>query len=258
MTTQTSDVGPLLMPLPAGDVGDKIADTTVEALLDFLAWSLNTELSTKLGNVNGTSNVAVPTNNRYAWDPLEPVNKIKFNVPALFVWWDGKSTHSYYSILQAMRTREIQALYIFQELPGRDAMAHRSGLFNSVDAAFFRAADRESHPSYSYNSAPLGTELSNSVGDLGSWGWDYVGGQGVNRIKIGEQPRPLNNPIEGRQNRVGRDYPGFAAKFLIHELVQTTQPEDPENVTRDSVIQILNDGVEILDRTLTGTDGTDC
>lgn len=256
MTTQTSAVGALTLPYEAARVEAALADPVVDALLDFLAWSLCQELDDRLATLNGTSSTAVPTNSRYAYNPLEPTNRVRFRPPALFCWWDGNSTSTQWTMLQRLRTRSVKALYVFQELPSLSAMNQRRGLFNAVDSAFERAADRDGHPLYSYAGKPAGTELSRSVGaDL--WEWSYVGGKGITRVQLGEPLKTVDSPTANRQQMVGRDFPAFAAEFQVRELVELPQPEDSTDVLIDSAFSISHDGVEILDRTMLGTDGTD-
>ncbi len=253
MTTHTSDIGALTLPLMAGVVGDKLEDPVVEAMLDFLGFYLNNDLNSKLANLRGTSSVASPADNRYSWDPSEPRgHKIKRPAPSLFVFWDGRSQVLPFSQLQRVRNRHVDALYVFDELPSDTALELRSGLFNAVDGVFAKAADRNYHPLYSYNNTTLGTRLDESIGDLGHWEWTYVGGQGIRRVGIGD-----TNVSNLGARTAGRHYPGFAGRFLVRELIQPTQPEDPANVLRDSPMTINNDGVEILDRTLEAPDGAD-
>ena len=87
--TETSQVGPLTLPIQAGATNAKLEDPVVEVLLDYLAWSLNNDLSAKLAQLTGTSSVAVPTANVFTFDPFEPRgHSVKRPVPSLFVWWD--------------------------------------------------------------------------------------------------------------------------------------------------------------------------
>jgi hypothetical protein len=256
MTTQTSDVGATLLPLAAGDVGDALSDPIVDAILDFVAWYLNNDLNAKLAKLNGTSEVAVPTQNRFAFDPTEPQGiKSSFKLPALFVWWDGLAQKMPFSQLQDRRVRSIELLYIFQELPATAALELRSGLFAAVDASIAKAAERGYHPSYSYNSKTAGTRLDASIGDYGSWCWDYIGGQGIKRIGLGDSNTTNFGSRNPSTRTAGKSHPAFAGRFRVEELIQPPQPEDPTNITRDSACAIDNDGVRILDRVLEAPDG---
>ena len=249
--SQTSDVGPLELPHPAGVLKAKLEDPIIETLIDFIAFYLNNDISPKLALLPGTSSVAVPSANKFTFDPLEPRGqRVRRPVPSLFLWWDGNSTRWQYSQLQGGRIRNLNLLYIFDELPALAEMDRRSGLMNAVAASIEKAAEREYHPLYAPNGKPLGTEMSNSIGDLAMWEWSYLGGRGVQRIGIDDQGRGTDIA-----RPAGRHYPGFAAQLMVRELIQPPQPVDPAGVTQDSLMTIENDGVEIMQRVLDAPDG---
>lgn len=230
MPSATSLVGALTLPVAAGTAQQRIADPVLDALLDFLAWSLGTDLSARLAQLTGTGATAVPTANRYAHDPQHPRGRsIRFQLPALFMWWGGQSTIAPYSTLRTRRERELSALYIFDELPGTDETVRREGLFAAADACFAKAAQGNGHPSYGYGSAAAGTPLTQSVGGIGSWAWRYIGGATVQRIGIDDAS--TGNVRRGAAS--GRDFPAFAARFLVHELVAGPTLADPGDVLSD-------------------------
>lgn len=253
MLSTTSPVGALTLPLPAGASQAQLADPVVEALLDFLAWTLCHDLDAKLGQLLATGATAVPAANRYSYDPFEARgDRVRRRVPSLFVWWDGQSQPWRPTQLQRGRQREVKALYIFQEHPGHAEMARRSGMFAAVDASWAKAADLGGHPSYSYGGKPAGTLLENSVGDWGSWDWEYLGGRGVQRVGIDDP-----NTDQLGVHVSGQHFPAFAAVFSVREVIVSSQPVDPTNVTTDSPFATTEGGAPMLDRTLEPTDGQD-
>jgi hypothetical protein len=257
MPSQTSDVGALTLPLAAGRPKDAIVDPVVEALLDFLSFSLNDALNTKLGSMNGFSEQAVPPGNRYAFDPTEPQgHKARFRLPSLFMWWDGKSQWWEWSQLQDARRRFISLLYVFEEPPGRDALELRRGLFAAVDSTLLKAAQRGYHSSYAYNGAAPGTMLINSLGDYGTWAWDYMGGQGIQRIGIGDSNTSNFGMREPTSRDAGRSRPAFAARFMVEELVQAEQKVYPDDLLQDSPADIQHNGAPLLSRVLGAPDGS--
>jgi hypothetical protein len=252
MTTPTGQVGALTLPVPvASPTTAKLTDPVVEAILDYLAWSLNTDLSMRLAQLTGTSTTAVPTANRFTFDPFEPRgHSVRRPVPALFVWWDGTSTPYPFSQLHNGRQRTISVMYIFDELPALAEMDRRSGLMAAVEASVVKALDRRHHPSYSYNSMPLGTPIDESVGDAHQWDVAYLGGQGIQRVGIDDTS---TTPALDRPS--GRHYPAFVALLRVRELVQPVQPSAPDGELHDSLFTIKNDGVTIMERVLEAPDG---
>ena len=253
--SQTSPVGALTLPVPAGTSQAQFTDPVVAALLDFLAWSLNNDLNSKLTNMTALEAAAISTatpNNRYPFDPFHPRgHSIKRRVPALYVWWPGESTVWRPNMTQKARTRDIHALYVTEEHSAFDEMERRVGLMAAVDASWHKAALRGAHPSYSYNSKPTGTPLEDSTGEYASWDWEYVGGQAIRRVNVDD---PNTTHVGGRAQ--GQSLPGFAAVFRVRELVLAPILTDPDDVTTDSTFALTHDGADIdFDRVLEAPDG---
>lgn len=253
--SQTSPVGALTLPVPAGDSQEQFTDPVVAALLDFLAWSLTNDLDSKLANLTATDAAALSISapdNRYPFDPFHPRgHHIKRNIPALYVWWPGDSTVWRPNMTQLGRARDIHALYVVQEMPQYDEMERRVGLMSAVDASWLKAANRGAHPSYSYNSKPNGTPLEDSTGEYSSWEWEYIGGQAIRRVNVDD---PNTAHVGGRAQ--GQSLPGFAAMFRVRELVLFPIMTDPDDVTTDSTFSATHNGADIdFDRVLEAPDG---
>lgn len=254
MPSQTSAVGPLPLPIAAGALGDRIADPAVDALLDFLSYSLNASLNAKLANVAGTSTTAVPTANRFPFNPTDPRgHHVRLPVPSLFVWWDGKSQpFERMSAIYEYRQRELQVLYVFDELPSMAAMTVRAGLLAAVDATFFKAAERGYDPAYAYGSAAAGQLLQFMAADPDLFSFTYQGGS-PGRFGI-------NAPEGGADS--GRDYPALRGSFLVRERIEQPTMTD-EDVAGDVDLTIrASDGsssqaVDLMQRYLPGPDGSE-
>ena len=260
MPSETSSVGAIELPVAAGDVGQAVDDPLVNALLDFASFYIKNALDSKLQNIlpSGTMGDAVPTKNRFNFNPMEPQGiKVKLPVPALFVWWQGGSQVYEQTTIYCYRQRPLEIMYVFPELPQQTEVARRAGLLSCVDAAMHKMSKRQIHTSYSYGTNPAGMGIDQALAPLDVISWEYVGGQ-VGRFGIDEGV--------GAERRVkkksGRDYPALRGRFMVYERVQEMTLEDPADVLHDSNFAISAAGegstpTFIMDRTLTAPDGTE-
>lgn len=252
-------VGATQLPVPAGAIGDALADPLVDALLDFSAYYIKWALDAKLANITGTSSDAVPTANRFTFDPLEARgHQIKLPHPALFVYWDGRSVYEQQTVLYWVRKREIHFLYVFDELPFLEEMRLRAGLFNAVDAAMHRMSVHQVHLDYGYGTDPSGTWINSSVEarDYISWEWR---GSTPGRFGIDEGPRAERRMAK----RSGRDWPALKGSWEAMERTTLRTMQEPDDLAGDIVATIMgSDGetletVEIMQRVLEAPDGTE-
>ncbi len=245
-----STVGPQTLPLASEGQGEDLADPVAEAIADFIAWSLNYDLSAKLADLPGTGTVALPSGHVFTIDPMaKQGQRVKRPVPSLFVWWSGVESVTPWTVFQDQSLKTYNLLYVFRELPDKASTIDRSGVLAAVSRSIAYAAQAGGHPSYSYNSKPAGTMLIDSIGTLGvkDWSWRYDGGQAIQRIGIDDpNTRSLGD------HKSGRDYPAFAARFTVRELVGRAEATD---WTNDSLATVKNNGVEILQRYSEGIDG---
>lgn len=258
MPSTTTNVGGTTLPVPAGALNSSLDDPAVKGLLDYLAFWIKNTLDTKLANMTGPVNKpvtdAAPAANRYPFNP-ESLH-VKMNVPALFVWWDGKSQAFDYTLVKARRVRELSVAYVFDEVRMPAGLSARAGLIAAVDACFAKAEERGDHPAYGYNGDPLGTPIAQSL----QWiDWQYLGGQeGFYRETLSESLRTSRD-----EGGVQRGYPALTARFRISELIAPDTLEDPTDVLGDSVISIaIGDGEStavsgLFDRELPGPDGSE-
>ena len=260
MPSEASAVGALDLPIAAGSVGEKVSDPLIDAILDFASFYIKDVLDDKLKNIlpSGMMVDAVPTENRFDFNPTEPQGiQIKLPVPALFVWWEGKSRVHEQTVIYCYQQRPIEIMYVFPELPQLTELKRRSGLLSSVDAAMHKMSKRQLHSSYAYNEKPAGMGISQAIAPIDVVSWSYVGGV-PGRFGIGEGV--------GAERRVkknsGRDYPALRGQFNVYERVQQMTMEDPADVLHDSNFAINGAGegstpTVIMNRTLTAPDGTE-
>jgi len=158
MPNPTANVGALCLPLPASRLNEEIGDPTVLGIADFLRFSLRNMLNARLALMQGTSPDALPDGNVYPIDPAKYF--VRNNLPALYVWWTGRSARTPWTIHYDVRQRQITALYVFNELVAPGGLRPRHGLMAAVDACFELAAEEGFHPEYG---DPPGTPLVESL-----------------------------------------------------------------------------------------------
>lgn len=260
MPSETSAVGPLVVPVAATPVGTNFADPFVDTLLDFSAFYLKNALDTRLASIRppGTVSDAVPVTNRFTFDPLEPrgINK-HMPLPALFVFWTGESRRVEFTQLYTYRVRDIDLLYVYEELPSLSSLEERRGWSNAVDAALHKMGERQRHDVYSPPDGSPGMTLYQALAPLGVVKWEYMGGK-PGRFGIDEGPL-----AERRAARTsGRDWPAVKGRFEVWERVQQRTLDDPLDVMTDMQLTI-NGGSEsdqtvlVMERIMPAPDGTE-
>lgn len=240
MPSETSAVGALELPIPSGEVGQKISDPLIDAILDFASFYIKDALDEKLVNVlpPGLMVDAVPEENRFDFDPLQPRGiQITLPVPSLFVWWQGMSKVFQQTTIHTYRQRQIELMYVFPELPKITEMERRAGLMSSVDAAMHKMSLRQLHNNYGYDGMPKGMGIAQAIAPLNIVSWQYMGGK-PGRFGIDEGPLAERRAAK----KSGRDYPALKGSFMVYERVQPRTLEDPGDVLHDSNIYISTDG----------------
>lgn len=219
MPDDVSLVGGLTLPVPAATAGDILTDPVAYHLLQLSALAIKEALDPRLLAFlpANTHTDACPAANRFNFDPTSPRgHAVKLPKPSLFVWWEGVSSWSRVTSGRDIRTRTLNVLYVFEELPSQDSMIERHGLMNVVDASLFRLGQRQINFNYEN-----GKTLSELFGDRGAVSWNYNGGQ-PGRFGIDEGPGAARRAAK----KSGRDWPALFASFMVEELVQAPQPGD--------------------------------
>ncbi len=254
MPSQTSNIGALTVPVPVGSFNSDFDDPTVSGLADYLRFWLRDGLNTKLSNMAGTSIDAVPAANVYKFKPGAFYSRQ--SVPALYVWWDNKSSlvQERTTLAYDMRRREIHVLWLYDELVAPDALGPRHGILGAADAILMRAAERGRHPSYAYGSDAPGTPIWRS---LLLHGMEYLGGEPGFWSPI---PAGDADP-GGDEGYAQRGFPALKASFAVLERIDGATMEDPADVHIESEIGInagdgeTTESSEFMTRVLEGPDG---
>ena len=197
-------------PLAAGTAGGFLRGTVTEALLDFLSYYLNWALNVKLGQMSPKNPEAVPTANRFPYDPADlwPQNP----VPALYVWWKGTNKANHSTIRERFESN-YGFQYIAQPISVPQGARHYSGLGETVDKVLRYAADQGYHPSYGYNGAPVGEMLNLS---LGFQGWE-----------IADSTPGILRPVPGQAGAAPHIYPAVIGTVKCWTVVEQRNPEGP-------------------------------
>jgi hypothetical protein len=238
-----SDIGgALTLPIPAGTPGQRLADPAIDALLEWCAHWLTESLDARLANLVGTSATALPTANRFAFDPLDPRgHHVRLPIPALFIWWTGRSRIERLTIVKEYRYRELSALYVFDDLPQLAEHERRAGLMAAVDAAFHKASEARLHTDYGTGD----TFTFQTAGDLDSLSYEYLGG---------EQGRfTLDNDKDCT-------FPCLRGAFAVRELIgpdESTEDLIDASLSIDASDGSTSETIHYMDRELEGPDGSE-
>ncbi len=265
MPSTTSSIGPLVLPVPAGEANARIADPVIDGLLDFYAFFIKANLDDKLATLTRTSADAVPVDNRYAFDPTSPrAPRVEIKIPALFMWWEGTSTMVPYTTVYSLRRRELGIMYVFNELSTTAQLGTCDGLLAAVDGAIRMATDRKRHPLYGYNGDAVGTSIRRSLGGLDVFQFE------CSRTTVGRFGLDASSS-SGRASKrsagnadSGRDYPTLLGQIVVHERINLDTQLDPDDVFGDIYVTIdtdeagdENNVTEYLTGIVPGPDGSE-
>jgi len=245
----SSVVGNLTLPIPAGATNEGIDDPTVSGVANYLQFWLKNSLNAKLSNTQGTSADACP--NVFRWDPSTYFTRgdgdgASSSLPALYVWWSGKSSllKDRSTTIFDCRERQLEVAYIFEELQLPNAANARRGLLNAVDMVFFKAGERWRHSGYQNGAWILSA--------LNLLDFTYSGGQ----------KGSMEMSVPGVEGSAPRGFPTLRGSFRVLELIEQEIMTD-DDLLGDSLISIsATDGsapgsVEIMDRYMPGPDGSE-
>lgn len=258
MPSEAGLVGGLQLPVAAGAAKEQFVDPVVAALLDFAAFYIKNAIDAKLAMLTGTSSDAVPTANRFPFDPLEARgHAVKLPHPSLFVYWDGMSSSEQQTMLYTVRKRTIGMMYVFDELPHFEEMERRYGLYNAVDAAMHQMSVRQVHQDFGHGTDPDGSWISLTLPEKYNFmDWRWQGGM-PGRFGIDEGPRAERRFAKNS----GRDWPAVKGSWEVEERVELQTLSDPEDLMGDVLMGIYgSDGetaetTHIMDRVLPAPDG---
>lgn len=244
MPSVASAVGPLPLPAAVGAPDAPIGDPTEEAILDYCAfwikWALDAKIATMTVPGLVTPGDMVPVANRYTQAPNALLMARK--LPALFVWWDGKSTKQRVSTVKTCREREFSFMYVFERLRNVDQLNTYSGLMPTVGAALSRAFDRLAHPAYALAGSGFapGTDIRIMFGLRGV---EYLGDQEGFLKELPQQSQrtvatAANPSTSSAQGGIQQGYPSLQARVRVWEVIEQDSLSDLADATKDMKISI--------------------
>lgn len=147
MAVVDASVGSIPFPVDPGAQDTAFPDPLLTGLLEYLQVWLNYDLNAKLGNLRGSSAIAVPVGNTHAWDPTARPSATFTRgrgegeanpLPALFVW-RGKSKRARWSTMTLARQQEVKVAWIFDQLVLPEGWQDRYGVLSGADSCIERA-----------------------------------------------------------------------------------------------------------------------
>lgn len=237
----TSSFGALDLPVALGVPASPFVDPVIVGLLDFLGHCINDAIGDRLSQIRPGLTEACPTANRHAYDPRQSF--VRNAMPALYIWWGGRSKNIEHTMVRNRRDRDLNLLYVCAAVMYPDGAPVFAGVPAAVDAAIAQASDRGYHPTYG---TPPGTLLARQLAPPGRLGWEYTGGQ----IGILEPvPRRRRNADPNHQEDT---YPALQGTIRVSELRVDSTADD--EVLEDGRLVVTHEGFPILERVLSGAD----
>ena len=237
MPTETSQVGPTILPYPAGAANTAIVDPTVVGLLAYFAYWLQFDLNAKIQNLAGTTQDVCPSANQFPWNPLDPKPSFMWAdqtqtqeglcVPALYVWLE-KGKIKPYSTVTDMLERRGGVLWLYDQLVLPGAQVFRQGLRGAVEASLARAASLGRHPAFSLAGGPSGVPIEVALQLTGDGMWIEDSQQGF--------LSPITNQGNDADQAVYRAYPSVQCTLVAQLEISSEQPLDSDQQTDASVI----------------------
>lgn len=239
----TSSVGAIELPVPADDVATPFVDPMIVGLLDFLGFVVKASIETRLVQIRTTITDACPSANRFDYDPRQSFARDLTKLPALYIWWGGRSKNVEATTVRNRRERELNLLYVIAPVRYPEGATVFAGALGAADAAICEASDRGYHPAYGFRGDPAGTLLARSLAPVGTIGWEYTGGQ----VGILEPvPRKRRNNDPNMQEDV---FPALQGTIRVME--RRTDNADQDEDLEDGRLTVTSDGVPYFTRVLT-------
>lgn len=255
MPNNNGSVGGVDYPLAAGTADTALADPVIDGLLGYFAHWLNADLNAKLANMTGVADEAVPSGSTYGYEPKAAF--VRNPVPALYMWREQRIEAA--TLLTYWKRSEVTALWVFtsRELP--HAFAGVEGIANAVADSLARATRQRSHITYTPTGWPQGTDIMTALGLL-SLGPPRNGRfvTAGSLVPTPGQRSAMNARPAGTDGHRQRAFPCVEARWeIVEEVGSARNLTDPEDVTRESLVEMYEGGASILDRYLEAPDGAE-
>lgn len=237
----TANLGAVELPVPTGAEATPFDDPFITGLLALLGHAIKAEVDARLVQIRTSITDACAIENRFDFDPRSSF--VRFPMPALYVWWSGRSKNIEHSTIRNRRERELSLLYVVAPVLYPDGATAFAGVLGAVDAAICQASDRGYHPTFGYDGDAVGTPLVTSLAAVGSLAWEYTGGQvGV----LEPVPRKRRN---ADPNAVEECYPALQGSIKVSEL-RTDSTADEVAIGAGALAITDEEGLAYFDRTL--------
>lgn len=256
MPNNNGTVGDASYPLAAGTADTPLADATIDGLLGYFAHWLNVDLNAKLANMTGVADEAVPSGSTYGYQPRAAF--VRNSVPALYMWRETWTLEQR-TLLRFWKRSEVKALWVFtsRELP--HAFAGVEGLANAVADVLARATQQRAHITYQPTGWATGTDIMTALGLLALG--PAPNGRFVTAGSLVPTPgqrSAMTSRAAGTDGHRQRAFPCVEARWEIVEEVGSARTlTDPDDVTREHLVGMYEDGASILDRYNDAPDGAE-
>lgn len=243
MPSNATNVGALRLPVPASDISAGFDDPLVIALLDYLSHWLNWGLNARLAVQLGTSDEAVPTANRFPFDPGRVF--VRRAVPALYCWCPGESVELVqWTMMQRMSRRTVHAVWIFDQLVTPSGATMRNGLLRAADALLMQAEANDRHATWPTNPVYSDIPANSSFGrvfQLRSWL------KGPSEYGVTWQlPSASSMPGGPGDGAPQYGYPTLRTSFVVEEMVGLETLTGADLLTTHSTVVVAGDHLDDL------------
>lgn len=267
MPTNTTGVGPLVLPIPTTGANSTLDDTTLVGLLDYLGFWIRLALNAKLAEQGGPTTAgaitnACPAEHLFPWDHQGTFVRALPGggaVPLPGMWaWDESSepTTEYATLLYEVVKRTITVQYIFPELSAPKGVVGRNGVLAAVMRAFAKAAEWGRHPTYGFDGDAVNTPIQTSCG----WrSWRF---KSARQVPVAMLPG-TNSVSQSSQRAAGaekRFFPSLLASFEVWERIELQDASEADDMVPGGLeIQVLDkdisdDALTLMERTLPTSD----
>jgi hypothetical protein len=233
MPTDNTSVGPLSIPVDAGNANEAFQDRTILGLLDYLGHWLRAGLNDKLGQMQGPETSAIvsdvcPVENLFPFNHEGTfVRRNETNAPPLpgmWAWEDSQeSSADGATILYDVVRREVRVQYIFPQVMVPKGVNARSGLIPAVSRIMAKAVERGRRSDYGFDGDADGTPIRESC----SWlGFAYRGGraEAAAMLPSGGQSQAATRAAGAEK----RFFPSFVGTFWIWERIGLQEPAEAD------------------------------
>lgn len=268
MTTVASKIGATELPLVAGAANAPISEPFLNLMLAYLGHWIKTSIDPQLSLLQGpsvASGVAVavtdacPTTTRYPHDPgswwmrdpllLGDEETGDGAIPAFYIWERSCKVEPY-SLVYDMQARNLGIFYVFPECRGLDGQRARAGLLSAINKVLMRASQRNSHPTFTYQSTSYpNVPVTSIIAERGRLSWAYTEGTCGMMVPVPSANAAPGGTAAGGYTQYG--FPALTGTIMTKELIGHDTLVDPDDVAFDTTMSIYtNEEGNPLDQAL--------